>query len=82
MPCLFRDFANGVRQNIVLCLAAIPSSKENTSVFYCSLRFAIGISLMMDQVSKYSLKVQATQFVGETQEDYLVICRHQLSVGR
>ena len=48
-----------------------PFSKENTLVFYCSFRFAIGISLMMDQVSKYSSKVwHATQFVGEAQEDY------------
>ena len=39
----------GVRENVVLCLAAFRvrdrlSSKENTSVFYCTLRFAVGIS--------------------------------------
>ena len=30
---------------------------------------------MMDQVSKYSLKGLATQFVGEAEEDYSVISR-------
>ena len=61
----------------MLCLAAIrirPSSKEDTSIFHCSLCIAM-VSLMMDQVCKYMTKGLAMQFVGEAQGDLSDISR-------
>ena len=55
-----------------LCCALLPLvfdhlRKRNTSVFFCSLRFAVGISNDGSSYSKYSSKGLTTQFLGEAQ---------------
>ena len=67
------------RYGKTLCYALLPfvfdhlrKKTPRSSIVVCVSPL---VSLMMDQVSKYSSKGLTTQFLGEAQEDYSVISR-------